>query len=385
MKIPPLQHNKQRGTAFVRYEGRRVTIGKWNSAETAEKYRAFVSSFLQSQSRGGAIFSPQDPTVAEIASAFLLDKKNYYRKNGHSTRQIERFKAALEFPLLFFSALPAKEYGPKKLLITRDAMERSGRFSRGYINTLVNCIRSVWRYAVQLELIPAETLHALESVQPLKRGRSIARESERVTPVPEGVVCATLRECSSVIADMARIQMLTGMRPGDICAMRFQDLAETEGGIVYTLTDDKNSWRRKAGELRRVFLGPKAAAILGAYMLRECAGGDYVFQPADALAEQAALRSISAKAPRKIKKGPRGCNPCYTPSAYARAIARGAKRAGVPHWSPNQLRHLYASRVRARFGLDVAQTMLGHASADTTQIYAERDFETARAVAQKIG
>jgi hypothetical protein len=42
-------------------------------------------------------------------------------------------------------------------------------------------------------------------------------------------------------------------------------------------------------------------------------------------------------------------------------------------------------RSRRRFGLEAAQVILGHAKADTTQIYAERDAALAVEVARKIG
>jgi len=54
-------------------------------------------------------------------------------------------------------------------------------------------------------------------------------------------------------------------------------------------------------------------------------------------------------------------------------------------WHPNQLRHAKATAVRKQFGLEAAQVILGHAAANVTQVYAERDFELARDVAKKIG
>jgi integrase len=66
-------------------------------------------------------------------------------------------------------------------------------------------------------------------------------------------------------------------------------------------------------------------------------------------------------------------------------VARASKRAGVPHSHPNQLRHTSASEVRRRFGLEAAQVLLGHARADVTQVYAERDEGLALRVAAEIG
>jgi integrase len=91
----------------------------------------------------------------------------------------------------------------------------------------------------------------------------------------------------------------------------------------------------------------------------------------------------------------------YAKDAYRRAIARAvekingertkaAAKAGVdpvllPNWHPNQLRHSAATEIRRRFGLEAAQTVLGHASADVTQVYAERDQARAAEVMEQMG
>jgi len=61
------------------------------------------------------------------------------------------------------------------------------------------------------------------------------------------------------------------------------------------------------------------------------------------------------------------------------------KKAGVPHWTPNQLRHAGGTEVREKFGLEYAQAVLGHSSMNTTEIYAKVSFEKAAKVAKEIG
>jgi integrase len=72
--------------------------------------------------------------------------------------------------------------------------------------------------------------------------------------------------------------------------------------------------------------------------------------------------------------------------AYRQAVA-AASEAGdsVRHWHPNQLRHLHATEVRRRYGLEGAQVALGHAKADVTQVYAERDLALAERIAREVG
>lgn len=49
------------------------------------------------------------------------------------------------------------------------------------------------------------------------------------------------------------------------------------------------------------------------------------------------------------------------------------------------LRHSRGTEIRREFGLEAAQVTLGHRNADVTQVYAERDEELAKRVAQQFG
>ena len=65
---------------------------------------------------------------------------------------------------------------------------------------------------------------ALQAVAGLARGRSAARESERVRPVPQAFVDAVKPFVSSQVWTMIELQRFTGMRPGEVTAMRTTDL-----------------------------------------------------------------------------------------------------------------------------------------------------------------
>lgn len=64
-----------------------------------------------------------------------------------------------------------------------------------------------------------------------------------------------------------------------------------------------------------------------------------------------------------------------------------AKKAGflVPHWHPHQLRHTRGTEVRRRYGIEAAQVALGHARADVTEVYAERNMDLGMRVAMEMG
>ena len=47
--------------------------------------------------------------------------------------------------------------------------------------------------------------------------------------------------------------------------------------------------------------------------------------------------------------------------------------ARAHEWHPNQLRHSFATTVRATEGPEAAQVLLGHSHINTTEIYAEKN------------
>jgi hypothetical protein len=83
----------------------------------------------------------------------------------------------------------------------------------------------------------------------------------------------------------------------------------------------------------------------------------------------------------------------YTVLAYGRCITEAIKRYNkdkpekeqLPHWHPNQLRHLRALELKRQFWLDVARAILGHKQPCITEMYAGADEATAAEVMGRIG
>ena len=170
------------------------------------------------------------------------------------------------------------------------------------------------------------------------------------------------------------------MRPGDI----------DRSSDVWTYTPERHK-TEEFGKQRIVYIGPQAQEILRPFLLRKTTA--YCFSPIEAEAERNEQRRAARSSPmtpsqtrRKPKKKPqRAKRNRYDVAAYRRAITYGIKKAGVPHWHPNQLRHSRATRVRREHGLDVAQIILGHKLCDVTQVYAEVDRVRAIEIVEKCG
>jgi integrase len=183
-----------------------------------------------------------------------------------------------------------------------------------------------------------------------------------------------------VVADMVRLQVLTGMRSDSLCALRPCDIAQT-GEVWVCRPKHKMEYR---GTVLEVFLGPKAQAILKPYLERDPQA--YCFSPRESEAKR-----FEAIRKRKKKATPRrGLRDRYDSVAYWHAIQHGlrkAKKANVeiPSWHPHQIRHAVSTLIRARYGIEAAKAFLGHGDVETALIYAEKDTEAAKRIAHEMG
>ena len=86
----------------------------------------------------------------------------------------------------------AADFGPLALDELRNAMIDEADWSRKYINKQVNRIRAMFKWASSKEIVEATVPAALRELAGLKKGRTRAREMDRVTSVDDKVIDATL-------------------------------------------------------------------------------------------------------------------------------------------------------------------------------------------------
>lgn len=179
------------------------------------------------------------------------------------------------------------------------------------------------------------------------------------------------------------------MRPSEVCMMRTCDLDMSGHAWVYRPDSHKTE---HLGRERTVFVGPKAQEVLRRRLKPNLAA--CLFNPRESEAERLAERHAARKTRMSCGNVP-GSNRSRRPrrkpgekydcDSYRQAVARACERAGIPSWSPGQIRHSFATEVRREYGLEAAQVLLGHSYADVTQVYAERDVARAVSVAAKVG
>jgi integrase len=387
-RIPTYRRYKPKNLGLVVIDGKQHYLGPYGSPESLAAYERLVQEWLarKADMLVGAEDNPR-LTIDELLVAFWKHAEGHYRKpDGSPSGELENLKLALRPLRRLYGQTPAREFGPVALRAVREAMVKSG-LGRTTVNARVNRVRRMFKWAASVELIPAAVVQALQTVPGLQRGRSRVKETPGVKPVALEHVEAALPFMPRPVAAMVRLQVLTGCRTGEVLVMRGCDLAPAEPVWEYRPPAHKNTWR---GHPRVIPLGPKAQAVVREFLKPD--PDAYLFSPRDVVGELHARRSGQRKtkptpsevARRRGAPG-EGHGRCYDRRGYRQAIVRACRKAGVPGWSPLQLRHTAGTAIRARFGLEAAQAVLGHAKADVTQVYAERDLAKARAVMSEIG
>ncbi len=385
---PGYCRHKATNQAYVRLNGRVIYLGEYGSEKSKERYNRLKAEWLVN--RRSKMFLPRaqknfGPTVADVCLAFLDHAEKYYSQSNEA----KQFELTVKPLSELYATLPASNFGPMQFRACRDWWLQDVNRTRQYINKLMRRVRSIFKWAAGQGMIPPAIYEALRCVEPIKRGRTNAKEAEPITPVDSRVVDATLKLLTPVVADMVRFQQLVGCRPGEVCSI--MPSMVDRSGDVWKIRLDKHKTAHH-GKHRTIYVGPKAQAVLSKYLLR--AANTPCFSPIESEQQRLEARHASRKTslncgnvPGSNRKRVPRTSPTdrFSASTYANSIRYACKRGNIPEWSPNRLRHSAATEIRKKFGLEGAQVILGHASADITQVYAERDAALAVSIAREVG
>lgn len=431
-KPPKLRRHKASGRGYVELNGHRQYLGPFDAATTREAYHRLIAEW----EANGRQTRPKmnDITIVELVALFWAHAKTLYRRaNGTFTSELDNYRQALR-PLKFlYGSMAVREFGPRALKAVRHKMIESG-WSRKNINKQVSRLKTVFRWGTEEELVPAEIHHALLAVSGLRKGRSTARETEPIVPVPQHLIDAIKPFVSSIVWDMIQVQLLTACRPEEVTRLRAIDIDMTSNDWIARFNEHKTD---RFGRDRLIFFGPRAQVILRKYLVNRAIDA-YLFSAAEADAQMRAHRRARRTTPLSQGNGPgtnRRADPQrlprdrYDTSSYRRAINRACDQAfplpeelsrgkaddvtgnrmetiaqwrarlgevrwaevviwqKTHRWSPNRLRHNAATILRQEFGVDVAQTVLGHAmgSRITAQVYAEANIAKAIDAIRRVG
>ena len=410
--VPKYRKHRGSGQAVVTLGGRDYYLGPHNTKVSKNQYDRLIAEWLASGRSPSFGATEAELSIAELLVVYLRYAKGYYGEGPKS--EFNHYRRVARPLKSLYSGTAAAEFGPLQFKAVREQFIADG-CSRRFINACMIRVARIFRWGAAEGIIPASIPQALSMVEGLRRGKTEAPETEPIRPVDDAIVEVTLEHLPNVPMDMVRLQRLTGMRPIEVCLLRPCDLDRSGDVWKYTPTRHKTQHH---GRERVIFIGPKAQEVLLRYLARDSQAN--CFRPCDSEAKRRAAATANRKTPQSCgntvgtnrqRKPKRRAGLQYTTDSYRRAIHRACDKA-FPHstlgcklrssftaeerselskwqsehrWSPNQLRHSAATKIRREFGLEAAQVILGHSSADITQVYAERDLAKGLEVARQIG
>jgi integrase len=436
-RLPRLCTHAPTGQYYIRIRRQPIYLGKVGGPEAEARAEAERLRILDHWQRTGRLPGrpTEGPTVNVLIAAFLRHAATrYVRRDGRPSSELACYRMAVKPLQRRFGPLPVADFTPLDLEAVGAAMadgswmseeerERGRRRGKGagwcrnVCNRHLGRLRRLFRWGVKARLVPLEVWQRLATAEGVRPGQYGVRETGDVPPAPEAAIAAVRERVLPTVRDMIDTMLLSGARPGEVCAMRPMDfdftgerlarllgvtvplgrvwaylpgLAEFERGGL-DQTDHKTAHH---GHRRVVPIGPKLQEILRPY-LEGRAPDQPLFSPREAKAAWNAERRRQRKTkvpPSQLDRSrpdaKRRPGDRYTVEAFAHAIARACKgraagprgrkaRPPVPHWHPHQLRHNAATRLEREFGLRIAQIVCGHRSPRTTLVYVQRDLEAA--------
>lgn len=382
-------NSKIRHYAMVRIDGNDVMLGDWNSPSSKEKYQRVVAEWLSNNALPNR--NDERITVMEICIDYTKEcNKRYLLPSGKHSSEFDTAKRVMRDLRRLFGSTNADEFKAIRFKTIRDEFVRQG-LSRYVCNKYSRHVIRAFKLASENEKLPPENYLSMRSVESLKKGKTNAHETTPILPVDVGIVDTTLQHLNSIVGDMVRIQLLTGMRPGEVCQLKPVDIDRSDNIWVFKPKQHKNEHR---GHSRAVCLGEQAQVILRPYLVR--AADSYCFVPVEATDEMRVRRNnarVTADGRGNCVGDNRKSNPKirpggqYSTASYRRAIHRACDASGIERWSPNRLRKTAGTNIRKVTGsLEDAQAVLGHKSKSTTEkFYASLDLDRAIEVMKKIG
>ena len=391
--------------AVVYHHGKTIYLGSYGSPESKIAYARFIAELKQQPEitvptiQQCETIGEPSATVKELGIAFLdhILKMRGSAKYGKEDYSHYRTAFCVLFKL-YGDDILADSFKPKNLKLYRQELIDTKRFCRGTVNDYVRRVVRMFMWGAEEEILEYSTAAALKAVKSLQEGHPGTFDHPERENVPDDVIKRTLPFLPPILTAMVMVQRLTGMRPSEVFNMRVGDVdRETESDLwLYRLPSHKT--QKKTNRKKIIPLGEHEQKYLAPY-LKGKKPEQAVFSPGEAMAERRAISSANRKtkrSPSQIARdatregNPRTYNEFYDRNSYKNAIAYAIQKGNkvlsddekIPHWTPYQLRHAAGTAMEDEAGLDEAQALLDHSSAQTTKRYAHARLKKLKELAR---
>lgn len=359
--VPPLKLHTQTGQFrawLTKPNGQRgfIYFGT-DPLEARERYRLAVDRFLQGTAPG--------PKVRDVVSTISSWATNEYPVSGRWGGEAKVIKYALTFletsititphgqspRTVSLMNLPAEDFSVMHLAAVQQQMIAK-RKSRSYINSQIARIIRAWSQARVMGMVSAKCVEDLRNLRPIRQGHPTVHETGRVLSVDDATIALTLTDIdqrSPMVGTMIRVLRLTGMRVGELCPMRLEQLDTSAPVWMYDLGLKHKTAKRKHRKVIR--LNPDVQQLMAPYI-------------------DAARKVMSTKA----------CiwgsdlNPTGHLQSWSirRAIDSACARLKItPAWTTHQLRHARATEIAKLEAQAIKRVReeIGHGSDSAARVY----------------
>ena len=175
-KVPTYRLHRASGQAIVTLDGVDHYLGTHGDPAGKLKYDRLIAEWLANGRRSSPVPSPATTgrpvlTVNGLIAEYWQHARSYYRKpDGTPTSEVETLRQALKPIIELYGETPAVDFGPLTLKAVREKMVAK-KWCRSHINKQVSRLKTMFRWAVEQEMVPGSIYHALLAVKGLKRGR----------------------------------------------------------------------------------------------------------------------------------------------------------------------------------------------------------------------
>lgn len=415
IKIPGLCKHKASGRAVVRLNGKDHYCGVYGTKEANSEYKRLISKWLNSRTSETKFIPTTHQTnfygltINELILHYMNHANDYYK---NSPSEIKKIVLALKPLREEYGKSLVHEFGPKKLkdlrlkmtyprIRTKTIKDENGKsikiteekvLSQRTINQRITIIVRLFSWGNAEEIIPPEYPigAALKLIKPIKNGRLGVKPPKTIHPAKIDDFNKATQYMSKPTRAIMELIRLTGMRSNDACIMRPMDIDKSSDVWVYEPVKFKRSDMTGQPQ-RKIYLGKNCQEILKPF-LENRPSTSYLFSPKEAMEDKRAQLRLKRKTKvqpshydRRKKDPERQPGLKYSSASLYSAVRNAAKKAGIPEITPTMVRHLFATIVREKYGIENAIKIMGHKHVNTTEIYANFNINKCIEIMREIG
>ena len=330
-RVPRLCFHRSNGYAYVTdpRTRRQIYLGPIGSTESNIAYSEWIQEFLRETAGTRTVVQNSPNQIGELVGRWLeYCERTYRRRDGRPTGELGICSRAAELlgPLADVSI---REMTRAHLLSIRDELIAQGQARqtiKHYISRIIRC----FKYGALNEWVPEDLAIRLAQLPALRADQG--RRSAVVRGIPWKHCVAIYRHLQNPWKSIFAWHLLTGQRVETALSVSRQTLDMTRTPWIYSPLQHKGL--AKGFDLH-IMVGPKARNVLAPYLQAVSRG--LLFPGRHAI-------------PGTTYRGPRQY------SGYAAAMATACRRAGIPHYTPRQLRHTAAEFL---VGKGVSEAIIG--------------------------